>query len=379
MSRDNQLDQWARRLEDGDRSEPELELAARLRQSQQPRPAAPPAFKQELRGRLLQRYQSPGWSFGRLVSSLAAIAVLIAAVALFRLWLIGASQTPFGSSAVTSQSTPTPPLSPTDDRFATPTSTAIGQPPAPGELLVPTMVPIPLLDYQLASNQVQRGGAIQLTLNWEPAALAGQPLKLFIDLTTAEGEVVVQLDGHITADLVLPYSLPVPPQTSPGTYHLMTGLYRPDTGERLLVQSAETVATVVEIGTITVLYDRVWIMSISPEPGTAVDQATVFEFEIGYELLSAPEAMLKLHLAHPDWQSMTTGQLPIEGITEWIPVEHGTGKLIGRYEVEDSNYLAALLGDRATFYVQLATQEEGGRLNILLEETFTDYEWPINQ
>jgi hypothetical protein len=278
---------------------------------------------------------------------------------------------------VSGQSSATPPLSPTDSRFTTPTPTPIGTPPEPGALLVPTMVPIPLLNHTLYSDRVQLGGTVELALEWEPAALASQPLNLFIQLATADGEIVAQLDTPITGPSTTPYSLTIPTQTHPDDYLLLTGLYRPDSGERLLVQSADTVATVLEIGTITVLRDRVWIMSISPEPGTAIGETTVFEFEIGVELLSAPEAMLKLHLAHPDWQSMTTGQLPIEGISEWMHVSHGTNKFIGRYEVEDSNYLATLLGDRAALYVQLATEEEGGRLNILVEETFTDYEWPI--
>jgi hypothetical protein len=378
MSRDNQLDDWARRLEKGDRSEPELELAARLRQTSLPRPAAPPDFKHDLRGRLLQRYQSPGWSFGRLVSSLAAIAVLVAAVALFRLWLIGASQIPFASPAVGSQSTPTPPPSPTDSHATTiSTPTPIGQPPEADDLLMPAMVPIRLLSHTFYSERVEPGGTVELPLNWEPAALAIQPLNLFIHLTTAEGEIVAQLDTPITGPSSDPYSLFIRPTTAPGDYLLLAGLYRPDTGERLLLQSADTTATALQVGTVKVVTNRVWIVSVSPEPGTAVDQSTVFDVEIGYELVSAPEAMIKVHLAHPNWQGMPPGQLPIEGMSEWLPITAGEGTLNVRYEVEDSNYLTTLLGDRATLYTQLATEEEGGRLNILLDQTFTDYTWPL--
>lgn len=380
MSRDNQVHEWARRLEEGDRSEPELELAAQLRQSSLPRPAAPAAFKQELRGRLLQRYESPGWRFGRMASSLAAIAVLVAAVALFRLWMMGVSQTPFGSPAVSSQSTatPTPPPSATDVDAAIPSPTPIGQPPELGVQLVPTIVPIPLLNYSLASDLVQRGSTVEVVLDWEAAALASQPLNLFLHLTTADGVIIVaQLDRPVAADSTA-YSLTVPPETEPGEYLLLTGLYPPDNAaNRLLLQSADRVDTVLEIGRITVLPDRVWIVSVSPEAGTAVAQTTVFEVEIGYELVSTAEAQVKLHLAHPDWQSMAGGQLPIEGMSEWLPITAGEGTLNVRYEVADSNYLATILGDRAVLYVQVATVEEGGRLNILLEEMFSDYEWAV--
>jgi hypothetical protein len=144
-----------------------------------------------------------------------------------------------------------------------------------------------------------------------------------------------------------------------------------------LLQSAATTGTELPLGDVTIVPDRVWIITVSPEVGTGIDGRSAFDVEIGYKLVSAPMATLKLHLAHPDWRTAVTSQLPIEGMSEWLPVTAGEGTLQVHYEVEESNYLATLLGDRATLYIQLATPPEQGRLNILLEETFTDYEWPL--
>lgn len=385
MSRDKELNEWAGRLEAGERGQPELALAARLQESRPAAPPLPPAFKSQLRGRLLDRYDRPASGLWRLATSVAAVVVLVTAVGLFRFWLIGASQTPFGSAGVTAQETATP--------VSTVTSTPIGVVPVGMELTPtiisstpleesapgasPTRPPIPLLGYHLSSSLAQRGGMLGVTLTWEPAALAAQPLTVFIHLLAADGKIITQLDAPWGQESESTYRLPIPAEASPGEYQLVAGLYDPQSGQRVLAQSATETGTSLNLDSVTISPDRVWIKSVSPASGTAVDGSTVFEVEIAYELVSAPTATLKLHLANPQWQQAVTGQLPIEGISEWLPITAGEGSVLVTYEVEDSNYLATLLDGRATLYIQLATEPENGRLNILLEETFTDYEWAI--
>ncbi len=67
-----------------------------------------------------------------------------------------------------------------------------------------------------------------------------QPVKIFVHVTNAEGELIAQWDGLGAAwegwhpvDLLLhTHSLTFPEDTSPGTYQIWTGLYHPETGQR---------------------------------------------------------------------------------------------------------------------------------------------------
>jgi hypothetical protein len=58
--------------------------------------------------------------------------------------------------------------------------------------------------------------------------------------------------------------------------------------------------------------DRVWIVSVSPEPGSVVTTTTRFEVVIGYELASLPKAQIDVALARPDFRPGPGGRLPVE-------------------------------------------------------------------
>jgi hypothetical protein len=82
--------EWGRRLEAGERNDPTLLLASQLQQNRPGLRPLPPAFKEELRGRLLKHHPMP--AIGQWALSAAMMLVLAAAVVLF--WRSLASPAP---------------------------------------------------------------------------------------------------------------------------------------------------------------------------------------------------------------------------------------------------------------------------------------------
>lgn len=88
-----------------------------------------------------------------------------------------------------------------------------------------------------------------------PADLPDQ-LSVFNHLVDGNGEKVTQVDGlgHVPAqwqdgDMILSYYLlPIPPDIANGEYHLLTGLYRLDTGRRIPIAQGDQVAEQVRTG-----------------------------------------------------------------------------------------------------------------------------------
>ncbi|HEX6383881.1 MAG TPA: hypothetical protein VF177_04350 [Anaerolineae bacterium] len=66
--------------------------------------------------------------------------------------------------------------------------------------------------------------------------------------------------------------------------------------------------------------DRVWLISAYQAARTSASAPIHFEVVVGYDLVSAPEAVMKLHLANPDWETAGSGRVPIDGVTDFVPV-----------------------------------------------------------
>jgi hypothetical protein len=100
-----------------------------------------------------------------------------------------------------------------------------------------------LLGYEL--NRASSSGVWPLTLYWRAEAPLAADHTVFVHLLDAAGNVVAQADappqagryptrwwepGEPTAD---PHAIALPAHLPPGEYRVRTGMYRPDTGERL--------------------------------------------------------------------------------------------------------------------------------------------------
>jgi hypothetical protein len=106
-----------------------------------------------------------------------------------------------------------------------------------------------LLGFDLARDRLAPGESIDLTLYWQARAETELSFKVFVHVLDAADRVVAQADavplgglrpttgwlpGEIIADrytLVLPGDLPA------GHYQLVTGLYDPETGTRVLTSA----------------------------------------------------------------------------------------------------------------------------------------------
>ncbi len=121
--------------------------------------------------------------------------------------------------------------------------------------------PFSLLGFSLASQQVQPGDQIDLTLFWRADAPSQRPFTVFTHLTNGEGELVAQQDNwpvdgqwpptcwRAGDSIVDNYLIPLPNSLPPGDYKLSTGLYDSANGLRLSIQEGDDA---VHLATITV-------------------------------------------------------------------------------------------------------------------------------
>ena len=102
-----------------------------------------------------------------------------------------------------------------------------------------------LTGYDLASEEIRPGGALDLTLHWQALAATERPYTIFVHLLDEAGNVIGYGDsepgggaypttgwfpGEYLADT---HTVTVASATPAGTYRLAIGLYDPTTGERL--------------------------------------------------------------------------------------------------------------------------------------------------
>ena len=104
---------------------------------------------------------------------------------------------------------------------------------------------IRLAGYDLPESTVAPGDVIDLTLYWQSDKPTLRPYTVFVQLLDATGAIIAQQDrwpvdgrwpttcwagGEVVPDI---YVIPIPPDTLPGTYTLVTGLYDAVLGSRL--------------------------------------------------------------------------------------------------------------------------------------------------
>lgn len=123
---------------------------------------------------------------------------------------------------------------------------------------------ITLLGYETVPQSARSGETLTVTLYWQPDDTVAFPYTVFNHLVAPDGTLVAQQDGmpmqgqlptscwqpgEVIADphhLVLPADLPA------GRYTLLTGLYDPQTGQRLRVQAGAG-GDVIRLGEVTVV------------------------------------------------------------------------------------------------------------------------------
>ena len=112
---------------------------------------------------------------------------------------------------------------------------------------------VELIGYDIEEEEVEVGGRVQLTLYWRALAQLERDYTVFTHLIDEDGRIWGQQDnqprggtyptslwdeGEVVKD---EYDLMVDREARPGEYHLVTGMYVLDTGERLPVHDEDGV------------------------------------------------------------------------------------------------------------------------------------------
>jgi hypothetical protein len=133
------------------------------------------------------------------------------------------------------------------------------QPPSPTRYRLGDQ--IALIGYDVEPRRVEAGTAMSLTLYWRAERRPDADYVAFVQLLSAEGELMAQADGPprgawyptswwAAGDVVVDRrTLPVPPDAAEGTYRVLVGLYRWETMERLPVEAED--GTLLPDGAIT--------------------------------------------------------------------------------------------------------------------------------
>jgi hypothetical protein len=107
---------------------------------------------------------------------------------------------------------------------------------------------IALMDVAWDQETAVAGDSITLRTGWLKQA-PPQPVKIFMHLTDASGNIVAQWDGLGAAwegwrandGLLQRHTLTIPETAFPGTYQIWAGLYHPGTGERWQTDSGDRI------------------------------------------------------------------------------------------------------------------------------------------
>lgn len=121
-----------------------------------------------------------------------------------------------------------------------------------------------LWDYQFNPKDWKAGRRVSLRLFWETFEPVKDDYKVFVHLRNDQNQAVAQAD-HLPFNGLLPTSawppgdileenfwLDLPTDLPAGDYMLVTGLYRPDTGERLPVANDISGESAVVLGSVNV-------------------------------------------------------------------------------------------------------------------------------
>ncbi len=125
---------------------------------------------------------------------------------------------------------------------------------------------IRLMGYDLETRLVSPGDEIHLRLYWRSRCEIGTSYSVFIHLLDEEGAIKAQKDGipagreipttyWVAGEIIVDeYDIAIPPETAEGDYALITGMYDPQTGNRLPIwdESGTSLGDPVVIGRVYV-------------------------------------------------------------------------------------------------------------------------------
>ncbi|MHB0859244.1 MAG: hypothetical protein ACYC5M_16960 [Anaerolineae bacterium] len=121
-----------------------------------------------------------------------------------------------------------------------------------------------LAGYSLDAANATAGGALRLTLLWQPSTHLADDYTVFVHLLDKEGEIATQLDEQplagdyptymwqIDEQIQDQHVLVLPTDLQAGTYRVRVGLYVLETGYRLPIIGSEPAEDAIELGAIEI-------------------------------------------------------------------------------------------------------------------------------
>ncbi len=121
--------------------------------------------------------------------------------------------------------------------------------------------------------------------------------------------------------------------------------------------------------------DRLWIISVSPEPGSTLTAPTQFEVVVGYELVSVPKARIDVALARPDFRPGPGGRLPVERVAQVEVDANGSeASITFMFNPDELQWLGE---DRVEMALWVLMGHFSGvqQMSTVAGELFRDYSW----
>ena len=363
----NDLGKWADRMEDGERDDELLAVAAELERAGLNEPSAMPLeFRRQLRRDLLNQFEasaeSPVRRLWRLAASTLAVGLLGALV--FALWMSMSSagrDTP-GVPAVVVDATATP--LPSGYVFL---DYSLG-----GGLISGALESKP---GEQASPALLPGRAAEIITHWSPPAKAG-PIPLFsIHLLDDQGNTVAQADapleamahvaGQMAEAIVM---LDIPAGLAPGVYTMDGGLFDKATGARLTFDTPEGEVSLFRAEFVVAENsaeenDQLKVVDVQPVVGTLLTGTEPLQFNITVEhaLSSLPQAILEVRvMAFTGKIVRGSGSYDGSDYTIlWTEIENNGGRSVGLTTVDLDQGVS-----RSTIEVEVNTEELLGLTNL---------------
>ncbi len=212
------------------------------------------------------------------------------------------------------------------------------------------------------------GSELQINITWLLIQPPTGELKQFVHLLDADSNLVMSWDTAVewtaaweTGELrAATQTISLPDDLSTGTYTLQVGLYNAQTGQRLMTNSEDTAVQISSLTIDPVDVDQVWVESIGFRADEATPGKLPYDVVLGYNLVSAPEGVLKLLLAHPEWEARASEgtRALINGLTDFVPVTADEGLVTLSFTVEKAEMRAILQTDQPVLVVMLGAQTE---------------------
>jgi hypothetical protein len=117
-----------------------------------------------------------------------------------------------------------------------------------------------------------------------------------------------------------------------------------------------------------------WLEMVRQDGRAASSDTLNVEAVVGYDLSSLAEGeyVLKLHYANPNWESINSGRVPMDGMSDFIPLTEMQGSLTIHF-TGNPQELQSIVGVDEPVLVLMLAKIDGGSFEPYLMETYESF------